>query len=57
MKIHTSFFRAIYQGHTGVLHFAENLNKWLFFPNWSGAKSFPFKAVNTEDVTILEQTA
>lgn len=56
MKTHTSYFRAVFQKETGVLTWAENLNAWLFFPNWSASKNFPFKKVNTELVEIIEQT-
>lgn len=56
MKTHTSYFRAVFQKETGVLTWAENLNAWLFFPNWNASKNFPFKKVDTESVEIIEQT-
>lgn len=56
MKTNYSYFRCVFQGQKGVLHFADNLNKWLFFPNSNRAPHFPFKAVKCENVKIIEQT-
>lgn len=56
MNTHTSYFRVIFQKENGVLTWAENLEAWLFFPNWNASKNFPFKKVNPELVEIIYQT-